>query len=105
MVLAQSNDIVEFDLLSHPEYLEDEFHFNDDFRMQADHQAYDAYEHITDHHGDSHRAHPYYGELAGHVSTYLTKPSHYEGANHKYIDSKSAHEEHGHQDEYDHHEE
>ena len=33
MVLAHSNDIEEFDLLSHPEYLEDEFHFGDSYRL------------------------------------------------------------------------
>ena len=53
MYLAQSNEIhQDFDLLAHPEYLEDEFHFKGMHRAHVDHQALDA--HVHTHLGDTH---------------------------------------------------
>ena len=105
MILTHSNDIGEFDLLEHPEYLEDEFHHVDTFRLPRDHQEYDAFDHLRDHehHGDYHHPHTHYVESAGHGSTYYAQPIRYE-KNYKYVDGKqSGHEVHGHQDETDHH--
>ena len=41
----QMNDLANFDLLEHPEYLEDEFHAHDKLNFDSEHKSVDAWEH------------------------------------------------------------
>ena len=43
------NDVAEFDLIEHPEYLEDEFHGHDTGKFIPAHKSYSAFDHVFEH--------------------------------------------------------
>ena len=123
MNLIQSNEIhQDFDLLAHPEYLEDEFHFRGTHHHEADHSALDA--HVHTHLGDTHHNdhghslhkkddHPHIHSHLSDAKNNKDSPSKNTDSSsknhggsphlhpktvHKFIETGHTHEQHGHQD-------